>query len=358
MSIEIKGNRKDDLLEDALTDSFFSNLDKDSKEEMTIGFSHLKKAPLREITGKTVLPKGKYIVDYPVKVPPGCELVLSGGVELYFAEGCGIENSGKLEIIGDKDLKVVLTALEDNWNGITAYHDGNLYIQHAILSNAKGKHGGALCNLCYGTTIRCSEFRNNHARRGGAIHVGHELNLEGSNIFENNSADEGGAISLHATLNLKGSNIFRNNNARTRGGAIYNKFQLSIEGHNLFELNTAESGGAIFTMEGTQYSPFHLYMIGRNVFRKNSATGDKSRGGAICSSRSNVKITGMNEFKENSAKFGMDIYACNGKLIVLGTNTFYNNSKLYAIYCYAVPNDRLDIHRMNVFEQGNGVYRC
>ena len=115
-------------------------------------------------------------------------------------------------------------------NGPSLCEEGTLRIKRSRFFSHAGTSGGALRVDC-DATIENSEFRNNRADTGGAIHVG----------------------ARPTTVSITGSE-FHDNRATTRGGAIAvqhsaQRLQLVLR-HVTFEGNQAQVGGALDLEQG------------------------------------------------------------------------------------------------------------
>ena len=107
--------------------------------------------------------------------------------------------------------------------------------------------GGAICNECFGLTVRNSTFLSNFSQNdGGAIFNAAKLILCDCSFIENRSNSKGGAIFNGGKVHIE-RNEFESNSSLLEGGAIYN-MKVSHIWDCVFKANvSAEIGGAIFS---------------------------------------------------------------------------------------------------------------
>jgi len=85
---------------------------------------------------------------------------------------------------------------------------------------------------------------HNLGQKGGALHNGGMLSVNGM-TFTNNSANQGGAIYSIGSLTITDSSFAGNSGTLGEGGAIYSSGDLSVRNSSFSEDNNAFTGGAI-----------------------------------------------------------------------------------------------------------------
>ncbi len=251
--IQIIGNRKDGRLDSLVREALDSGLFRRAYERV-MGIRTKQKArtkqesqniekklissvdDLKEIEGVCELQPGKYNIYFEIEIPEGSKLILPAGVELYFAENCGITCDGELEVKGKKGLEVIISALDKDkgWKNIVVGEKGKAKFNYAKVSYGRGRKD------------------KDGDVSGGAVSVYGEFYADNS-VFEENSAKYGGAIrNYKGKVEIGENNVFRGNSAENNGGAIRNyEGKVEIGENNVFRENSAENdGGAIRNYEG------------------------------------------------------------------------------------------------------------
>ena len=185
-----------------------------------------------------------------------------------------------------------------------------------------------------------NNFIDNSANNGiaGAIAVTNtSLNFTGSNNFNYNSGAYVGAIyaECDSVLTISGINTFIGN-AATVSSAIFaiGSKSVNFNGTNIFNNNSGFSCGAITIFSLYQYNQYFcgpsdtrtvLKLTGTNNFSNNSA--GFGGGGAICIfNGTSLSLSGTSNLNSNSAKLdGGAIHAQNATLKLNGTVNFTNN---------------------------------
>lgn len=78
-----------------------------------------------------------YTLKHHLYIANGASLILEEGSQLYIADGVDIISKGNIEVSGNKENPVLITALDEYWGGISSY-GGEINIQHLILTQSGG----------------------------------------------------------------------------------------------------------------------------------------------------------------------------------------------------------------------------
>ena len=195
----------------------------------------------------------------------------------------------------------------------------SIFKNNTFIDNTASNMGGAariiISNSNGKTTISNNKFKSNTAENGGALHIAGSNVEISANEFDNNRAASGSAGSIH----VNGDNVGIINNNITKsyagknGGALVVKAGTSImiQSNNIANAD-AQTGGAIHVESGAA-------TIDSNNFTKCSAT---NKGGTIKADTKTI-IT-CNNFKDNTAKEGSDIFIYNGDNSQVKNNSFAN----------------------------------
>ncbi|KZX17711.1 beta strand repeat-containing protein [Methanobrevibacter filiformis] len=273
-----------------------------------------------------------------------------------------------ITIIGETSLsgeEVILNALNNGRiffiaNGINVTLI-NLTFTNGKLTGTNNNSGGAIYNNGSKVTIIGSNFINNTANNGGAIHNENGTNFfisENTSFINNTASNYGGAIYNYfgANFTVGNGSTFVNNSANTYGGAIYNSgINFSVGNNSAFVNNSANTyGGAICNNYGANFS------VGNNgIFVNNSA----NYGGAIYNRDANFSI-GSGTFVNNSASsYGGAICNNYGANFSVGNSAFVNNSaRRYggAIYNegvnFSVGSGSAFVNNSAINDNGGAIY--
>ncbi|WP_058738266.1 Ig-like domain-containing protein [Methanobrevibacter millerae] len=216
------------------------------------------------------------------------------------------------------------------------------------VTNSVYGQGGAIDSDSTGNTIINSNFTNNNAFDGGAIHIGSDsghTNITNVTFNRNGAYHDGGAINLVASGVRLNDTRFYSNTALRNGGAVYvgGQGSTNVILDSLFDKNDAGNrGGAIdwLAQKGNiTYSNFTrnsahdggaLYLNGESsesvlshlIFSNNTATGN---GGAIDCNATLVNLT-HTQFTSNRADYGAALARESGATGGFGiNNTFIRN---------------------------------
>lgn len=177
--------------------------------------------------------------------------------------GGAIESYGELNI---NDSKFYNNSVYDNYNGSGgAINARNLNIKNTEFDNNSATvYGGAIQAFGYemNTVINNSKFTNNRAEEGGAIFSANSITIENSSFNNNSAVNDGGAINSHSSYtNIKITDTDFKNNTAKRGGALsagneyytpesgQEKTKVDISAVNkdvVFSGNKAEKGADIY----------------------------------------------------------------------------------------------------------------
>ncbi len=245
-------------------------------------------------------------------------------------------------------------AVDNDGGGTYLASDSALYINNSTFSDneanlASGAGGAIACGYCAIVTAIGTQFADNEAFSGGAIHhTNGDVTIETNSAFEGNDAGgDGGAIysGINATLVISAENGFINfegNTAGDAGGAIYN-----VSGE-LLELSTASggvmqlvdnmalggSGGALYVDNATDLS------IAGSVEVSTNEAGDQGGGiyqnggdGAIVRTVDGRPFIGLNIADEGGGLYLNDVVQSGGSLsgpyldgvLVSGNSTVQGN---------------------------------
>ena len=195
---------------------------------------------LRDIKGNYSLQKGAYTIDFDIRVPKSCGLILEPGVEFKFTKNAGIICNGRFEAKGKNGLEVLLTAKDKDkgWKNLYLHGNAEGILDYARFSYGRGRMD-SYTDIC-----------------GGAVFLDSENGMKptisiNNSYFEDNSAHFGGALFIKGNAKIYRNNKFEDNSVRLNGGAIYNyQGEITINENNIFENNAARKGGAIFNLKG------------------------------------------------------------------------------------------------------------
>ena len=215
------------------------------------------------------------------------------------------------------------------------------------VTGANGQ-GGAIDSDSNNNTIKNSNFTNNHAYDGGAIHVGSDsgqTNITNATFTKNGAYHDGGAINLIASGVRLNDTRFYNNTATNNGGAVYvgGEGTTNVVVDSLFDKNEAGNhGGAIdwiaekgeikyinFTRNSANDGGA-LYLNGRSsgselshlIFEENIAV---KNGGAIDCNATLVNLT-HTRFTSNTAEFGAALCREAGATGGFGVNNTFDKN--------------------------------
>ena len=219
------------------------------------------------------------------------------------------------------------------------------------VTNATHGQGGAIDADSNDNTIKNSNFTNNHAFDGGAIHIGGDsgnTNITNVTFTRNGAFNDGGAINLVASgvrlndtrfytntasknggavyvggqgsTNVIVDSVFDKNDAGNRGGAIDWLAQKGNITYSNFTRNTAHDGGALYLNgESSESVLSHL------IFKENMATGN---GGAIDCNATLVNLT-HTQFTSNRADYGAALCRESGATGGFGVNNTFTKNHAY-----------------------------
>ena len=208
----------------------------------------------------------------------------------------------------------------------------NCVFDDNYVDNVTGGHGGAIEWYAEKGSVTNSSFSRNYAYDGGAIYVGSDsgkINITNSTFSENHALSTGGAVSLEASsVTVNGSNFY--DNYAINGGALH----VGAEGitnyvyNSIFERNKANGGigGAInwIASSGT---------IVNSELTSNCADYG---GGLYFGNKSSESVISNCVFTDNHAKYTGGAIDCNASKMVL-TNTVFDAN--YAQYGAALCRD-------------------
>ena len=219
------------------------------------------------------------------------------------------------------------------------------------VTNATHGQGGAIDADSSENTIKNSNFTNNHAFDGGAIHIGGDsghTNITNVTFTRNGAYNDGGAINLVASGVSLNDTRFYSNTALRNGGAVYvgGQGSTNVIFESIFDKNEAGNrGGAIdwLAQKGNiTYSNFTrnsahnggaLYLNGKSsesvlshlIFEENVATGN---GGAIDCNATLVNLT-HTQFTSNRADYGAALCRESGATGGFGINNTFTKNHAY-----------------------------
>lgn len=202
--------------------------------------------------------------------------------------------------------------------------EGALILQECYFSgNSSGRHGGAIRLLGGWSSLRAerTQFINNTAKlSGGAIDAWNASLAINVCTFRSNSAagQEGGALALGGDAQVSGTEFILNKSA-TPGGAIRNMGRLNLTGCT-FKSNSSEVGGGALCNRGVSAGA----TLDDCLFEGNKA---RSYGGAI--DNTNVLIAGTTRFIGNRADQRGGAISSAGNLRLRNCEVESNEAGLY-----------------------------
>ena len=272
-------------------------------------------------------------------LPSAGGVVYAGG-NVSISRCCFLYNEalfgGAIYWSNDNDLPMHISSCHFEGNkahskGVALYLAGEGYGRGKIetshfIDNMANTGGGAIQVDTTATVLnisKCSFIGNKAAMWGGSIQAnGTGLNVKQSN-FTQNKAQEGGALHVHGIISTDGnlneyfskSNIlesnFSGNTADTKGGAIFVEFEILNSRSNIFTNNEARIGAILYMLSGPSVK-----------FKNNLVTANKAHQGLAFIFQSQVTISGNTIFCNNTGS----LFVFNSQVNLSdNATTFVNN---------------------------------
>ncbi len=280
--------------------------------------------------GRVVLPGDGFPDDslFVVGTPcPGPNCAGQAVVEIVGLQmgAVGMTGVRGIEVLKHHELTLTGVLISDfapngSGGGVWAGQQSTLTVTNSLIHGCSANSGGAVYSEAANTTITGSRFEDNHvSHNGGAVRIGNNgafgrnLFVSGSE-FENNTAQDGGA--LHTAGGQIAADIFESqfssNAASQYGGAVFGHGSLNL---STFENNTAQlSGGGV-------YANGHTSIIDSTLWENSSTIGG---GAAFVPTGARALTVEGSTFAFNVAK-GTDLVLGAG-LAVMGDSAEIVNS--------------------------------
>ncbi|WP_458405246.1 CARDB domain-containing protein [Methanobrevibacter sp.] len=219
-----------------------------------------------------------------------------------------------------------VTINNTNFYNNTAVRDGgavqiigggsNAHIYNSEFENNSALYGGAISVVGQNTVIENVTLNNNNATNGSAIYVeGRGTTINNATATNNTASLEGGAAYVKGANCHVYNSTFADNTAGDDGGAIYWEGNNGIVDNVAFTNNTGISDGSSNSKGGS------ICLTGSNVRISNSnftsssvINSDETDGGAIFVTGNNANITGCEFTDNNASRYG-------GAIQIVGNNT-------------------------------------
>lgn len=271
------------------------------------------------ISGNTVWPKGKVMVDCNVTVAENTTLTIQAGTTVEFQNFCRLDVYGKILALGKEKDTIIFTVKDTTgyayshhhkgWNGIRFYNNTG---DTSVITYTKLIYGKAAVGTGY-------ELENN----GGAINISNYKNIRITNsVFKYNYAyGYGSAIySLGASPLIQNCNFMNNWSDKTATISVGKNSKIL---NNIIAYNTAASGGGgIYCADST--------LIDGNRICNNVINGDACKGGGIYCGGGHPTITNNiiannSENEQYHIGVGGGIYFTDCYPKKFSNNIIYNN---------------------------------
>ncbi|MBN1181534.1 MAG: right-handed parallel beta-helix repeat-containing protein [Bacteroidales bacterium] len=325
-----------------------------------------------EVKGIWTKAGSPYIILRPLTVPEDTSLIISPGVEVQFAAGCGMEILGNLLAVGDSDEKIVFTSSDTlaakvdrslGWNGIAILGENK---DTCILKDCKieyvynyntGFEGAININNRHAIINRCI-IRNNIGDYIGAIYCSNEAVVLVMNSFISDNSKQWvfhgpGGINISKSKAFIINNLFYNNagdiiirgkNKDSDSVKIYNNtFVQTNPYNNYWNNNLVINDGGIMQMQNCivwNYSAAKNLLVGvydseytsiKNCIIQYGRTGIQS---------DNSKIQNINTYEGNP--YFEDVNNRNFKLTDSSyaiNSGFHYSSEIHNLIPYDLANN-------------------
>ena len=237
----------------------------------------------------------------------------------------------------------------------------NTTINSSEFNNCQSTNNGGVIynyNKTGFLTINYSKFNNNSSKSGGAIYSepGNNINLNSCGFYKNQSTLEGGSCVINKPKSLLVESCnFSDNKSFTNGGALYIIVDETLTDFNIIYTTFGKNcslynGGAIYIIGNSKAN----IKMERDIITLNEA----NEGGAIY--LNNVGSTNMYYFMldENKATNGGAIYidknnTCDITKLLANDNESTNNGGV--IYIKDNPNTIININGENEFKDNKAI---
>ena len=227
------------------------------------------------------------------------------------------------------------SVLDGDGGGISASNQSTVNMNENITFIHNSAHYGGGINAFNYTTVNMNGnttfIRNSAVLQGGGIYAQDRttVNMNKNSTFESNLAfNSGGGIVAqnHAILNLTGTSSFISNFAGDGGAILATKNSaVFLKGNNSFKRNRAEIHGGGISMEGSSTLTILEHSILTFPDSANFVSNSARRGGAIYSSFSEIKVSGICKIANNSADLdGGGVYS-DSSTLWFGNSSLNNN---------------------------------
>jgi hypothetical protein len=262
--------------------------DQKHKKNMLFDKRFFKHNFITIINNNYIINNGTYIIENPIIVPEGNNLIINAGVTLKMKENTYIEvQNGYFEMNGNKEMPISILSLNEDkkWSGIYNYSDD---------VNSKSK-------IKFATIKDSSQFNNHYIQLTGAINF-INTNTIISNVNIKNIDAEDAINSVNSKIIIKDS-YFENN----KSDAIDMDFSSGKLKNNIFK----KIGGDAIDLSGSEVKIIDIYA--EYVFDKVISSGEESfvkienlranNSGVVIASKDSSKVFGNNIFTEKCNKF-------------------------------------------------------